>query len=145
MKRKVVSTLLAVVMLLGLVTTVYAENDQAIPYASSYLEEYYVSLSAEGNGKMLISMGVEGVGLQDKIGVTSRDIEEKENGQWNYYDTLYSIDHDEFWAYNSRFYVGTATFNGTPGMSYRVRVYVYAQKGTGYDTGRVVSYTIECK
>ncbi len=145
MKRRLIPTLLVVIMLLGLANTAYAADNQVVPYASSYLESYYVTLSAKGNGKMLVSMGVEGVGLQDKIGVSSIDIEEKENGEWHYFDTLYSVDHDDFFAYNARYYGGTATFYGTPGLTYRVIVHVYAQKGTGSDTGRIVSYTAECK
>ncbi|WP_160635839.1 hypothetical protein [Pseudoflavonifractor sp. 60] len=145
MKRKLIPTLLALVMLLGLVNTTYAVDNQVVPYASSYLESYYVTLSAKGNDKMLISMGVEGIGVQDKIGVTHIDIEEKANGGWSYFDTLYSVDHDDFFAYNSRNYGGTATFYGTPGLSYRVTVHVYARKGTGSDTGSIVSYTVECK
>lgn len=145
MKRKLFPAILAVVMLLSSFNAAYASDDKFVPYASSYLDDYYVSLSAKGNGKMLISMGVEGVGVQDKIGVTNIDIEEKENGVWHYFDTLSSIDHDDFFAFNARYYGGTATFYGTPGLSYRVTVYVYARKGTGFDTGNVTSYTIVCQ
>lgn len=145
MKRKFVPIMLVLVMLLGLVNTAYAADNQPTPYASSYLEDYYVALSAKGNGKMLISMGVDGVGTQDKIGVSYIDIEEKENGKWSYYDTLYSMDHDDFFAYDTWEYTGAVAFYGTPGLSYRVTVHVYARKGTGSDTGYVVSYTEVCR
>lgn len=87
MKRKIIPVLLVMVMLLGLVSTAYAAENEPTPYASSYLDNYYVTLSAKGNGKMLISMAIDGVGIQDKIGVLYIDIEEKENGKWSYYDT----------------------------------------------------------
>lgn len=145
MKRRLIPTLLAMVMLLGLTNTAYATENEPTPYASSYLENYYVTLSAKGDGKMLISMGVEGVGYQDKIGVSYIDIEEKENGKWSYYDTLYSADHDDFFAYNALDYTGTATFYGTPGLTYRVTIHVYARKGTGSDTGSLLSYTAVCR
>lgn len=145
MRRRLIPTLLAMAMLLSLTNTAYATENQPTPYASSYLEDYYVALSAKGNGKMLISMGVDGVGTQDKIGVSSIDIEEKENGKWSYYDTLYSVDYDDFFAFNTWEYTGAVAFYGTPGLSYRVTVYVYAQKGSGFDTGYVVSYTEVCR
>lgn len=145
MKKKFVPVLLVLAMLLGLANTAYAADDQPAPYASSYLEDYYVALSAKGNGKMQISMAVDGVGTQDKIGVSYIDIEEKENGKWSYYDTLYSVDHSDFFAYNTWEYTGAVAFYGTPGLSYRVTVYVYAQKGSGFDTGYVVSPTVVCR
>ena len=145
MKRRVIPALLVMVMLLGLVNTAYAAENQPTPHASSYLDNYYVTLSAKGDGKMLISMGVEGVGRQDKIGVSYIDIEEKENGKWSYYDTLYSADHDDFFAYNALDYTGAVAFYGTPGLTYRVTIHVYAQKGTGSDTGSLLSYTAVCR
>lgn len=145
MKRKIIPVLLVMVMLLGLVSTAYAAENEPTPYASSYLDNYYVTLSAKGNGKMLISMAIDGVGIQDKIGVLYIDIEEKENGKWSYYDTLYSIDHDDFFAYNTWEYTGAVAFYGTPGLTYRVTIHAYAQKGSGSDTGSIVSYTEVCR
>ena len=145
MKKRLVSVLIGIAMLLGATSTAYAIEDVLTPYSSEYLDMYYVTLSAEGNGKMLITMGVVGVGIQDKIGVLYVDIEEKENGVWNYYDTLYAADHDDFFFYNAREYMGTATFYGTPGYSYRVTVHVYARNGSGSDTGDVTSYITVCR
>lgn len=145
MRKRIITFLIAIVMLFGMTCSVYAVDDSLVPYSSEYLDAYYVALTAEGNGKMLISMAVDGVGIQDKIGVLYIDIEEKRNGTWNYFDTLYSADHDDFFAYNARQYMGSATFYGTPGLSYRVTIHVYARKGSGSDTGELASYITVCK
>ena len=131
-------------MVFGTTGAAHAEGNDIVPYASKYLNDYYVVLSAKGNGRMLITMGVDGVGVQDIIGVMYIDIEEKENGVWSYYDTLDCVEHDDFFAYNSRDYMGTAEFWGTPGLTYRVRVHVYAATGSGSDTGYIDSFTAIC-
>ena len=41
--------------------------------------------------------------------------------------------------------VGTTYFQGTPGVSYRVTLTVYARNSKGSDTGYITSYTIVCK
>ena len=89
-------------------------------------DSYTVVLSAKGDGRMLVTMVVDGVGVQDKIGVSKIDIDEKVNGKWQYYDTLYAVDHPEFYDYNTRDYLGDVSFYGTPGNSYRVTLLVYA-------------------
>ena len=113
--------------------------------ASQYLQRYTVVLSSKGDGRMLVTMVVDGVGVQDKIGVSKIDIDEKVNGKWQYYDTLYAVDHPEFYDYNTRDYLGDVSFYGTPGNSYRVTLLVYAGKDGGWDTGDITSYTVECK
>ena len=75
---------------------------------------------------MRVAVVVNGVGILDKIGVTRIDIEQKVNGKWIYYDTLDSVDHPEFYTYNARTYLNEIPFDGTPGVSYRVTVKVYA-------------------
>lgn len=117
----------------------------AFARASDYLDDYYVSLYAAGNGEMRVAVVVNGVGILDKIGVTRIDIEQKVNGKWIYYDTLDSVDHPEFYTYNARTYLNEIPFDGTPGVSYRVTVKVYAGRGSGSDTGYVPSPVSTCK
>lgn len=141
MKKRAISFLLAVVMLLTLTGTAFA----VAPRASDYLDSYMVVLRAMGNGTMEVSMSVEGVGIQDKIGVREVMIEKKINGVWTYQESLDSVDYPEFYAYNSRDYLGAVNFTGTPGVSYRVTLTVYARTGTGSDTGYVTSPVVVCK
>lgn len=142
---KRLSALLLVVFFIFSATMISAADNIAPLRASYYLDGYTVVLSAKGNGRMLVSMIVDGVGIQDKIGVSKIDIDEKVDGKWHYYDTLYAVDHPEFYDYNTRDYLGDVSFYGTPGNSYRVTLLVYAEKDGGWDTGDITSYTVECK
>lgn len=147
MKKRLISLLIVLTVVFSVTGGALAvEPGHTItPFASAYLDGYSVALSAKGNGKMSLSVDVNGMGMQDKIGVVYIDIEQKVNGTWKYYNRLDAVDHPEFYSYHSRDHVCNATFNGTPGISYRVTVKVYAQKGAGSDTGYVTSYAIVCK
>ena len=144
-KKHIIPFLLSFVLLLGMCVPASASDNGPLPYASNYLERYSVALGAHGNGKMTISTSIDGVGRQDKIGVLSIDIEKKVNGVWQYYDTIDSIEHPEFFAYDSYDYVGAIDFYGTPGVAYRVTILAYAKKGSGSDTGTVTSPAVVCK
>lgn len=156
MKKRVFSILMLMVMLFSTVVTAYAADvnnvESAImaqatmsPDASLYLDSYSVALGPKGNGIMTISMTVNGVGIMDKIGARELFIEKNVNGAWQYYLTLDGATYPEFYNYNSRSYVGSTTFTGTPGVSYRVTLTAYAKKGTGSDTGYVTSPAVVCQ
>lgn len=142
MMKKISSLFLAILMLISVNCTAFAS--EADVRASHYLDAYYVTLTAKGNGRMSVLANVEGVGTQDKIGVLSIDIQEKVNGNWCSYDTLYGMDHPEFYEYNSWDYFNTIYFEGTPGSIYRVVLTVYAEKNGGCDTGFVTSFEEVC-
>lgn len=143
MRKRALSFCLAAMMLLGTVGTAFAVE----PRASYTLDSYYVGLSAEGEGKMLISPVVNGVGQQDKIGVQQVDIEYKTsaNGTWEYYDSMYAAEYPEFYTYKDWSYLGDIYFDGVPGHYYRVTITAYAKKGTLSDTGYVTSPGVRCK
>lgn len=63
----------------------------------------------------------------------------------DYYDTLDAVEHPEFYVYDARTYLNEIPFDGTPGISYRVTVMVYAQRGSGSDTGYISSLSEVCK
>lgn len=138
MKKRVVSFLLVVLMMACTAVPAFAR-------ASDYLDDYYVDLYASGNNKMSVAVVVNGVGVLDKIGITRINIEQKVNGKWTYYDTLDSVDHPEFYVYDSRSYLNIIPFEGTPGVSYRVTVLVAAIRGSGSDTGYISSMSATCK
>lgn len=137
MKKRIVTCLLVVLMMACTAVPAFAR-------ASYYLDDYYVDLYATGNGGMSVAVVVNGVGVLDKIGVRRIDIEQKINGEWIYYDTLDAVEHPEFYVYNARTYLNEIPFNGTPGVSYRVTVMVYAQRDSGSDTGYVPSLPELC-
>lgn len=138
MKKRVLSFLM--VLLVMATTTI-----PAFARASDYLDDYYVSLYAAGNGEMRVAVVVNGVGVLDRIGITRIDIEQKIGGTWTYYDTLDAAEHPEFYVRNARTYLNEIPFEGTPGVSYRVTVMVSAMRGSGSDTGYVSSPVSTCK
>ena len=143
MRKRALTFFLAVVMLLG--TTGVASAVEV--RASHNLDDYSVALTAEGNGVMMISVVVNGVSKQDKIGVQQIDIEYKTsaNGTWDYYDSLYAAEYPEFYTYEDWSYLNEICFNGEVGHYYRVTITAYAKKGTLYDTGYVTSTGVRCK
>lgn len=130
MKKRIVACLLVVLMMAYTAVPAFAR-------ASDYLDDYYVDLYATGDGGMSVAVVVNGVGVLDKIGVRRIDIEQKVDGKWVYYDTLDAVEHPEFYVYDARTYLNEIPFDGTPGISYRVTVMVYAQRGSGSDTGYI--------
>ena len=138
MKKRIVSFVLVVLMMTCTAVP-------ALARASHYLDDYYVDLHAAGNGDMIVAVVVNGVGEQDKIGVTRIDIEKKVNGNWIYDRSLDAVDHPEFYAYNARAFLADIPFEGDIGTTYRVTVMVYARQGSGSDTGYVSSVPEVCK
>lgn len=152
MKRRMISFMVAGALLLSLPVTAFATTSDEYPMyahieerASKYLDGYSVGVDTRGNGKIAVAMNVDGVGIMDKIGVRELEIWYKENGVWKYEDSLYGAEHPEFYEYNSRDYVGTTYFQGTPGVTYRVVLRAYAGNSTGSDTGEVTSPAIVCE
>lgn len=113
--------------------------------SSAYLDGYSVGIEARGNGKIAVAMTVEARSKMEKLGVHEVEIEQKVNGNWRYYDSQYGAEHPEFYDYNTWDYVGTTYFQGTPGVSYRVTLTVYARNSKGSDTGYITSYTVVCR
>lgn len=93
---------------------------------------------------MVASVSIDGVGVQDKIGILRVDIYKKVNNSWDLHDTMDAVDHPEFYAYNSRDYLGDVEFYGTPGVTYYVTITVVAFKDGGGDTGRISSPAVVC-
>ena len=143
MKKRVFALMCAIIIAITAVGAVGIE--EIIPYASAYLDSYSVSLGAKGNGRMNVSMTVDGVGVQDRIGVLAINIDEKVNGTWYAYEDAYSTENPDFIETNSRDYVGSYSFYGTPGRQYRVTITAYARKGSGSDTGTVTSPVVTCR
>ena len=131
MKRRLFSLFLMLIMMFSVGMTASAV--------------YSVGIEARGNGKIAVAMTVEARSKMEKLGVHEVEIEQKVNGNWRYYDSQYGAEHPEFYDYNTWDYVGTTYFQGTPGVSYRVTLTVYARNSKGSDTGYITSYTVVCR
>ena len=75
MKKRFFLIAFALLMLIG-TTVCAAQADGIMPRASYYLDEYSIALDTDGDAVMCVSVSVDGVGMQDKIGISYIDIEE---------------------------------------------------------------------
>ena len=147
MKKKIISLLLAVFMLIGItsVSAAYIPEPEINPQASLQLSAYSITLEPLGNGEMYIDFTVLGTDVMDKIGIFSLVIEERTpGGAWDDFDILYGYTHPEFYHYNSAGYLGDYCFDGTVGMQYRATIVVYAEDSRGCDTGELTSVIATC-
>ena len=145
MKTRVTSICLVIITMISLSSTVWAAKNEAVPYASDYLDDCSVALDSTGVGQMVVDVTVDAVGIADKIGISEIYVERKEAGKWEFYKSLDSVDHPEFYVYNSRDYLNSIYFSAESGYTYRVTITAYAKKGSGSDTLNLTSYTCVCK
>ncbi|NLH01587.1 MAG: hypothetical protein GX488_06790, partial [Clostridiales bacterium] len=109
MKKRIFSIAMSVLLMLSLCGGAFAAggtssqqaNSVIAPKASAYLSSYRVTLTPKANHRMAIDALVYGTSIMDKIGISVIKIDEKKNGEWSSYDTLYAIDHPEFYQYNT--------------------------------------------
>lgn len=145
MKTRVTSICLVIITMISLSSTVWAAKNEAVPYASDYLDGCSVALASTGVGQMVVDVTVDAVGIADKVGISEIYVERKEAGKWEFYKSLDSVDHPEFYAYNSRDYLNSIYFSAESGYTYRVTITAYAKKGSGSDTLDLMSYSCVCK
>lgn len=146
--KRIFSVVLIILLLLSFFCTALAagpEGGIANPQSSLYLGLYEVDLVPVGNGQMAIEMSVTATGMMTKLGVLSLYIEQKINGSWVEFDTVYGVNHSDFYAYNDVSYLGEYFFNGVAGRQYRVTMTAYARNSTGSDTGEVTSGAATCR
>ena len=145
MKTRVTSICLVIITMISLSSTVWAAKNEAVPYASDYLDGCSVALASTGVGQMVVDVTVDAVGIADKVGIFEIYVERKEAGKWEFYKSLDSVDHPEFYVYNSRDYLNSIYFSAESGYTYRVTITAYAKKGSGSDTSDLMSYSCVCK
>lgn len=145
MKKCTISLFLVIITMFSLSTTIWAADSEIIPYASDYLDGCSVGLNSPSVGLMEVNVTVDAVGIADKVGIMEIYVERKINGDWYFYKSLDSVDHPEFYEYNSRDYLNSIYFNAESGYTYRVTITAYAQKGSGSDTLDITSYSCRCK
>lgn len=122
MKKKVFSTVFILIAIFSLSSTVLAADEEIAPCASDYLDGCSVRLSSSAVGEMAVDVTVDAVGIADKIGIIEIFVERKVDGEWWFYKSLDSVDHPEFYEYNSRDYLNTIYFNAESGYTYRVTI-----------------------
>ena len=141
MKRRLFSLFLMLIMMfsVGMTASAVYRPEIGMPTINGTRSSAYL------DGQIAVAMTVEARSKMEKLGVHEVEIEQKVNGNWRYYDSQYGAEHPEFYDYNTWDYVGTTYFQGTPGVSYRVTLTVYARNSKGSDTGYITSYTVVCR
>lgn len=146
MKKQIVTIIVLMATILCWVIPAYAAGNPGgeSPEASLYLSSYAVDLVAIGNGQMSVGMDVNATGFMSKLGVDELYIEQKINGVWVEYDTVYGIYHSDFYSYNDFTYLGEYVFSGVSGRQYRVTMTAFARNSNGSDTGYAYSTAVTC-
>lgn len=145
MNKRILSVVFVFITILNLSVTALVAGKGAVPYASDYLDGCSVRLSSSAVGRMAVDVTVDAVGIADAVGILEIYVERKIDNKWKFYKSLDSVDHPEFFDYNSRDYLATLYFDAESGYTYRVTITAYAEKGSGSDTLDLTSYTCVCK
>lgn len=144
-KKRFFSAFFALVIIMSLSNAAWATDAKIVPYASDYLDGCSVRLRSNDVGSMAVDVTVDAVGVADEVGIIEIYVERKIDNKWKFYKSLDSVDHPEFYDYNSRDYLATIYFDAESGYTYRVTITAYARKGSGSDTLDLTSYTCVCK
>lgn len=137
--------IIVLAIIIGTSGVATAAGNLNMPQASLYLDSYGVDILAIGNGQIAIEMDVNATGTMTQLGVHELYIEQKINGSWVEYGTVYGAVHSDFYTYNDSTYLGEYIFNGVAGRQYRVTMTAYARNSTGSDTGEVMSGAVTCR
>lgn len=127
--KKMVSSFLAVVLVLCSTVSCYAVEERA----SKYFDGYILAMSAQANNQMTVSFTVYGMSKMDQIGAYYIRIEEEvATDKWVTTFTAYGDrDPDTFYSYNAYEHGGDYTFTGVPGVKYRAVMKAYASNSSG--------------
>ena len=129
--KKILCAALAVCMLTGILTTAAS----AAETSSAYLNSYSAFLTADGNGKISVTVDVSGRGYMTEIGAQTIYIYESTNNvNFTRVATYEAEDYDEMLGSGSFYYETPITHQGTAGRYYIAIVDVYAANVNGSDT-----------
>lgn len=137
--------LVTLIMVLSCIFSSYAFAAQPVEietYASSYFDNYSISLSNEGDGDIKIKYFVAGKNIMDELGVKKIIIQEKTNSSWDDVKTYNSSSYSSFISKDIRSKDGSITYSGEKGNTYRAKVTFYAKDSSGSATKTSTSSSI---
>ena len=144
MKTKKILTLmlsLALTFVFLIPSSVYADTDTAVPYASQLISSYKISVNALGNGKMEIAASVDAKRKIEKLGFESIEVQELNNSSWKtvktYKDSLLNNMIDK----NCSSMDVTLKYSGTSGKTYSAIGNIIAKDGSIEETRSITSYS----
>lgn len=110
-------------------TTVAAEAEQAVPYASHYLNSYSAYVHVTSSGEVQVWYDVMGVGDMDEIGALSIVLYESSDGtNWGKVKTFRHSTTAGMLEYNDYYISSHVSWQGSASKQYKAYVCVWAGK-----------------
>ena len=136
MKKKIISSMVAFLVL----TLCIAPVANAAVQASEYLSSYIAYIYSEGGGDISIWFEVEGTGTMDEIGALSIRLQERSTSstEWVNVKSYSFTNYPNMLGYNDNLYISSVDYSGKVGYSYRAEVTIWAGKDGGGDS-RVIT------
>ena len=130
MKRRLLSLLCAVILLVSLSTAAYASNARA----SAYFGATSVRAYAKSGGKILFEVDINATHTMQEVGASEIYVYEQQNdGSWDNVYTFNMDDHPYLIETNTAGAFVDATYQGTVGKNYFATVACYAKDSNGYE------------
>lgn len=130
MKRRLLSLLCAVILLVSLSTAAYASNARA----SAYFGATSVRAYAKSGGRILFEVDINATHTMQEVGASEIYVyEQQDDGSWDNVYTFNMDEHDYLIETNSIGACVDATYQGTVGKNYYALVACYAKDSGGYE------------
>lgn len=130
MKRRLLSLLCAVILLVSLSTAAYASNARA----SAYFGATSVRAYAKSGGRILFEVDINATHTMQEVGASEIYVyEQQDDGSWDNVYTFTMDEHDYLIETNSIGACVDATYQGTVGKNYFATVACYARDSEGYE------------
>jgi hypothetical protein len=136
MKKKIISSMAAFLVL----TLFIAPVANAAVQASEYLSSYIAYIYSEGGGDISIWFEVESTGTMDEIGALSIRLQERSTSstEWVNVKSYSFTNYPNMLGYNDNLYISSVDYSGKVGYYYRAEVTIWAGKDGGGDS-RVIT------
>ena len=144
MKKRLLSLLFAMLLLVSLSTVTYAVDARA----SAYFGATSVRAYAKSGGKILFEVDIDATHTMQEVGASEIYVyEQQDDGSWDNVYTFNMVDHPYLIETNSIGACVDATYQGTVGKNYFASVSCYAKDSSGtekimFDTSVVTAKLI---
>lgn len=124
----------AVILVVAMVLPVCA-SAAGQPRASQYLDFYSAEVYDAGGGKVEVCFSVNGMGLQELLGVSNIKLYESEDGvNWTRVKTYNIVYYPNMIKANAAYHSGHVDYQGESGMYYKAYVTFFGGTDDGGDT-----------
>lgn len=144
MNKRILSVLLAVVMLLTIVpfSAIATGDEPGSEKASSYLNMYTAGLNSTGaSGKLTVTYQVVATRFMDNVGVFGILVR---NNDGTIHSTIWGSTANGLLGANTWYHAGEYTLNLTSGNTYYCTIIVIAEDANGSDTRKITTSRVVC-